>query len=141
FFRVEAQVLEEAGLPGAQVVDDLLRRVADAILRQRDVLADELRQARRRRLERVLRVRPLLGPAEVARADEARPALEGVLDRGQRLADALIVGDLAALEGHVEVDAEKDALLLDRQLADRADSLERVAHRSGSLRAWRRRAA
>ena len=72
FFRVEAEVLEQADVASAQVVDDLLGRVADAVFGQGHVLAEELGETRGGGLEAQPGIGPLLRPAEVARADEPR---------------------------------------------------------------------
>src|ERR1019366_8578130 len=132
-FRMEAEVLEQTDAAAAKVVDDLLGRVADAVLGERHVLAEELGEPGGRGLETVLRIGALLRAAEVAGADEPRTPLERVLDRRQRFADARVVGDLAAFEGHVEVDAQKDPLVLDGEIANRADPEERTGHRSGAF--------
>src|SRR5690606_5661354 len=114
--------------PAAQVEDDLLRRVADAVLGQVHLDAEQLGEARPRRLERQLRVRPLLRTPEVAREDDASATLHRVLDRRQRLDDAGVVRDLHLpalfLERDVEVDTDEDAFVLDRKLADRSDAVE-----------------
>ena len=67
----------------------------------------------RHRPQRGLRVAPLR-PAQVRAEDQPRAALEQQLDRGQRRADARVVGDLAVLERHVEVDPGEHALALCR---------------------------
>ena len=51
-FGVEAEVLEEHQLPGAQVVDDLLRRIADAVFRHVHLDAEELREPKPHGLHR-----------------------------------------------------------------------------------------
>ena len=52
-----------------------------------------------------------LGAAEVRAEDDLGLVAEGVLDGGEGLADAGVVGDDAVLEGDVEVDADEDALV------------------------------
>ena len=120
---MEAEVLEQAHLAAAKIEDDLLRRVADAVVGHVHFASEELGEARAARLERKLRIGPFFGrPRWLARID-ARAALERVLDRRQRLADARVVGDRARpVERHVEVDADEDALVLDRQIANRSDA-------------------
>ena len=51
------------------------------------------------------------GPAEVRNQDHARAGLvEQVPNRGQRGPDARVIGHRAAVQGHVEVDPDQDAL-------------------------------
>ena len=88
--------------------------VAPFAVRVRDGLAlvHQLRQPRRDRLERILRLRPALGPAEVRHEDQPPAALDDALDRRHRLHDPAVVGDLPALERDVEIDPHQHALPL-----------------------------
>ncbi len=136
FFRVEAEVLEQADLAGAQIEDDLLRRVADAVVRHVHFDAEELRERAPHGSSENSGSWPFLRPPEVAREDHARAALDRVLDGRERLADARVVGDRCpSVQRDVEVDAEEDALVLDRQISDRRDAVERSRPWRSELRA------
>ena len=79
------------------------------------------------RLERELRLRPALRPAEMREQDDLR-ALVGKFEDGRRDAfDAGRVGDLAVGHRHVEIDADQYPLALD--VADRVERLE-CGHRA-----------
>ena len=62
------------------------------------------------RRKAVLRIHFALGPAEMRREHQPRAALIGKPQRGQGLADARVVGHFAAIERHVEIHADEDAL-------------------------------
>src|SRR5260370_19935648 len=126
FLGVKRKVFEEAYLPGSQVVTDLLGGSADAVRGQSEVLPEERREPLGARLQTELGVRPLLGSAQVTCAYEARSALDGMLDGRQGFADARIVGDLALFERHVEVNAQKDAFVLDGKVPNRSDAVQGV---------------
>ena len=118
----KAQVLQQRHRAGVQVVDHLAGAVADGLVGQGNVGAEQLRQPRGDRLQRILLVRLALGAAEVRGEHHARALLDGELDRGQALADAGVVGDGAAgVERHVEVDADEDPTASDIQLVDGLD--------------------
>jgi hypothetical protein len=123
--RVEAEVLEEEHLPLLEVAHELLHAVADAVVGEDHVLLQELGQPRRGGLQRellpVLRL-PLRAP-EVRGEHDLRLVRDGVLDGGERRADARVVRDLPLrVERHVEVDADEDALAGE---VERVDRLER----------------
>ena len=83
--------------------------------------AQQLADARGDGPQAHLRIRLALRSAEVRGEDHARGArLERVIDRGQRLADARVVADDAALERDVEVDADEHAPALELEIANRA---------------------
>ena len=106
---VEAQVLEEQQLAGSEPPHGVLGSRAERVAGHRDRASEQLGQPLRDRPEpeRVLDL--AVGAAQVTGEDEARALREQVLDRRQRGADALVVGDLAVLEGDVEIDADEDA--------------------------------
>ena len=74
----EAQVLEQRHRAGVQIVHDLAGAVADRLVGQGDVGAEQLRQPRRDRLQRVLLVGLALGAAEVRSEHDARPLFDRV---------------------------------------------------------------
>ncbi len=59
-----------------------------------------------------------LGTAEVRAEDDLGLVAERVLDGGERLADARVVGDDAVFERHVEVDADEHALVGEVEVAN-----------------------
>jgi hypothetical protein len=83
--------------PAAQIVDHLLRRVADAVLGQQHLVAGELGEASRRTTSSERLALAGLRPAHVRGEDHLRAGIHRELDGGQRLADARIVGDRARL--------------------------------------------
>ena len=123
--RVEAQVLEQRDLTAAQIADDLAGAVADRLVGQHDLAAEQLGQAGGHRLERELGLDLAVGPAEVRAEDDAGLALDEVADGRQHRGDARVVGDLAVRlrQRDVEVDADEDALALDREILDVGDAL------------------
>ena len=60
-----------------------------------------------------------LGTAEVRAENDLGLVAERVLNGGQCLANARVVGDDAVFEGNVEVDADEDALVGEVEVADR----------------------
>ena len=92
--RREAQVLQQRHRAGAQIVDHLAGAVAHRLVGQRDVGAEQLRQPRGDRLERVLLVGLALGAPEVRGEDDPRPLLDRQLDGRQALPDAGVVRHL-----------------------------------------------
>ena len=111
FFLVEAGVFQTEDVAVLHRGDRLRRRLADAILGERDRLLDHLRERFRHRLQRLLGIASL-GPAEMREQDHLA-ALAGNLRDGRR--DALEprrVGDAAVLHGDVEVDAQQHAFAL-----------------------------
>jgi len=118
---VEAQVLEEQDVTVLEVLHQLADAVADAVVGEDDVLVEELRQPGGRRLQReagaVLRL--ALGPAQVRGEDEPRAGPQRVLERGQRGADARVVGHAPLrVERDVEVHAHEHALARQVELID-----------------------
>lgn len=129
--RVEPHVLQEGDLAVGQRLDRGLRGRADEVLRERDVLAEQLAQAGGDGRQGVLRVRRALGAAQVGQDDDARTGVGQPRQRGQGGADAAVVGDLRTVEGHVEVGADQDALAA--QVAEGVDGLHELS-RSGTGR-------
>ena len=101
------------GLPGleADVLEHHDVAVHDVLEvgRERDVLAEQLRQARGHRPQRQRRL-TIARPAEVGDEQHPRAALAQRDDRGQRETQAGVVGDLAnGAHRHVELGAQQDA--------------------------------
>src|SRR5262245_9823524 len=78
----------------------------------------QLGQALRDRRERVARLEPAFGgPAEMRRHHHRGAAVQGVLDAGERRADARVFGDVAGVVlRNVEVGADEYALARNRQV-------------------------
>ncbi len=125
FFGVEAQVFQQQGLAGLKLARHLLRDFADAVGREGDILArledviEQEAQAGDQRPQAHGFDRLALGPAEVRAEDDLGLVAQGVLDGGQRLADAGVVGDDAVLQRHVEVDANEHTLVREVEIPDR----------------------
>ncbi len=112
-FLVEADVFEQQHVAVLQRIGRLLGLGADAVAGELHRFAQKLAEPVGARLERILGLRPALGPAKVRHEDHPAAAIDDVLDRRQRHDDTPIVGDLAAFEGHVEIDAHEHALTFD----------------------------
>ena len=111
FLRVEPEVLQEDDLvAAARPLDGGRGSLADRVLSELDRLPEKLREPRRNRPQRVLRIRFALRPSEVRREDHRRAALERVPDGRQRRPDARVVADGAVLDRDVEVHADEHAL-------------------------------
>ncbi len=107
---VEAEVLEEQHLAVLERRGLGLGVVADGVLGEDDVGAEHLAEALRDRREGVLGLGGALGAAEVGADDDAGAGVGQALDRRGRGADAAVVGDGRAVERHVEVGPDEDAL-------------------------------
>jgi hypothetical protein len=66
-------------------------------------LVDQLPQPLGHRLERVFRLRAALGPAQVRHQDQPPATLDHALDRRHGLHDPAVVGDMPAVQRHVEI--------------------------------------
>ena len=101
---VEAEVFEQQRLAGLEVAGHLERDVADAVGREGDVLAvgenvlEQLAQAVDDRAKAHGLDGLALGAAEVRAEDDLGLVAQRVLDGGEGLADARVVGDDAVLE-------------------------------------------
>jgi len=111
---LEAHVLQQQRVAVAQRARRRLDLVADDTGRQRD--AEVLGDGRQRQR----RVRRALGPPEVGDEHEPRARRAQLVERRRRGADARVVGDAAAVERDVEVDADEDP-----QARDVAEVVER----------------
>ena len=99
----------------------LLRFDPDAVVRPLHARADELRQLRTHRLQRVLFVGLAFGTAEVTGEDDGGIALTQELQCRKRLLDARRIGDGRPFQRDVVIDAVENAAAVDVELIDRAD--------------------
>jgi hypothetical protein len=104
---VETNVLEEKGLAVLEVVDSLGGLVADAVLGDLHLLAEELRQALGAGTEGELVLRTTLGAAEMGGDPNAGTVVEEVLDGRDGRADPGVVGDGLAVQGNVQIAADE----------------------------------
>lgn len=108
--NVEAQVLQQHHGAALGLVDEGLDLGPHAVGRELHRLAEQALELGHDGLEAVLGVGGPVGAAEVRHEDHGLGAgVDGVLDGGKGADDALVVGDLLALEGHVEVDLRVSA--------------------------------
>ena len=140
FFLMETGVFQTKNVAVLHRGDGLLRRLADAIVGEADRLSDHLGKFGGDRLQQFLGIASL-GPAEMREQDDLA-ALGGNLGDGGRDAfEPRGVGDAAIFHGHVEVDAQQDALALHVDVIEGAECFWHVAlfHRHPSRIAVRRR--
>ena len=125
FLRVEAEVLQQQGLAGFELLRHLERNVADAVGREGNVFRDvenllqQNAQAGDERPQAHGLDRLALGPAQVRAEDDLGLVAQRVLDGGKRLADASVVGDDAVFQGDVEVHADEHTLVGKIQITNR----------------------
>jgi hypothetical protein len=118
-FGMEAEVFEQEGLAGLEVGGHLEGDLSDAIGGEGDVfiLVHDVVEQGAEVVDKRAQAHGgnglALGAAEVRGEDDLGLVAQGVLDGGQRLADAGVVEDGAAVggEGDVEVDADEHALV------------------------------
>ena len=118
FLGVKAHVFEHQD---AAVTERLALRFGlcpDTIGRETHRLTEELFELFRGGTQRILRVRTSFGPAAVRSQNEPPALLDREAERGQRLADARVVGHSTVLEGHVEVHTDEHALAAKLQIVD-----------------------
>ena len=106
---VKAGILQTENVAGPQRGDRRLRLRADAVLREGDRPAEDLRHDGRNRPERLLRIRPLR-PAEMREQDHLAALVGDLADGRHHPLDPGEIADLAVLEGNVEIDAQQNPL-------------------------------
>jgi len=114
---VEAEVLEQDRAVGP--ADEPLRRVADAVGRERDAPVEHLSQILADGRERQLGARLALRAPEVRRDHGPAAVVEHETDGWQSGVDPGGVGDAAVGERDIQVGADEDALAPDVQVRDR----------------------
>ena len=101
FGRIEPEVLQQDHLVGGELARRRLRQA-------RDRSFEELGETRARRCQAQIVAHLTLRAAEVRREHQRGAALEQLAERGQRGADARVVGDDAVRQRDVEVHADED---------------------------------
>ena len=112
--RVEAEVLDHRDVAVLEGRDGLVGGLPHGVARERDGLAEQLRQPLRDRLEAVLRVGRAVGAPEVRADDDAGALVDEGVERGERCPHTAIVRDDAVLQGDVQVTTDDDALACER---------------------------
>src|SRR5580704_3095317 len=114
---MEAEVFEEEGLAGFEVVGHFGRDLAYAVGGEGDVfvVAEDVIEEGAEVIDDGAKAHGgdglAFGAAEMGAEDDLGFAAESVLDGGEGLADAGVVCDDAVLERDVEVDANENALV------------------------------
>ncbi len=112
--RVEADVLQQQHVTVGQALGAGERVGADDVTGQLDVPAQFVAEGGRDGSQRELRVRSILGPAEVRGDDDLGARVRQRLQRRHRREDAAGVGDVAlVVERDVQVGAHQHAPTLD----------------------------
>ena len=91
--RVEPEVLDDRDVAVLEGRDRLVGGLAHGVARERDRLAEQLRQSLCDRLEAVLRVGRAVGAAEVRADDDAGALVDEGVERGERCPHTAIVRD------------------------------------------------
>src|SRR5579875_680553 len=124
FFGVEAEILEEEGLTGLEIPGHLLGDFADTVRGEAYVfvgaedVVEEFAEAYGDGAEAEGVDALALGAAEVGGEDDFGSLAQGELESGDGLADAGVVGNAAAFEGDVVIDADEDAFVAKVEVAD-----------------------
>jgi hypothetical protein len=116
---MEAEVLEEKQVTGAELVDGVLDPGPQRVTGHPDRTAEELPEAIGDRLQPVRIIHLAMWPPEVAGHDDDRALLEEVDERRQAAADPGVIGDPPVVERDVQVSPEEDALAPNIDIADR----------------------
>ncbi len=119
FLRMETHIFEQQHFPIAQRFRFRFSFRTHAIGDKRYRLAKQFLQARCHRRKAVLRVHFAFGPSEMRGENQASAAAHRQLQRRQRLADARVVAHFAAVQRHVEIHADENALALQVEVANR----------------------
>ncbi len=122
FLRVKADVFEQQHAAWLEHAYRCFGGRTDAVRGEWAGGSEQLAEALRDGLQRILRVRLAVGPAEVGEHDDAGAVLTQVRERRERGADAGIVGHLAVFHGHVEVDTDERGFAGPIGVADGAEA-------------------
>src|ERR1700676_4596114 len=118
FFGMEANVFEQQNFAVAKRFALGFGDRAGAIRGKANGFANERFELFRDREKRKLGVGTALGAPEVRSKDQAAAFLNGEAKRGERFADASVVGDYAIFERDVEVHANENALAAEFEIVD-----------------------
>ena len=115
---VEPHIFQQHDLTVLQGISQPMGIFADDVSRERHFAAQQLRKPCCHRSQAVLGVHLTLGASQMGAEDHPSALFHQIADGGQRLGDALIVGDGAAIQRHIEVTAHQDPLSLGRNIPD-----------------------
>ena len=120
FLRMKPEILEQHHTAAAVMggIDRGFRGLPDAVGRKRHRPTQERRGACGDRFQAVLRIHLPLRASQVRGEHHRCPVIERVANRRERRADTRVVGHLAILERHVEVDAHEHAPTLQIEISD-----------------------
>ena len=110
FLRMKAHVLEQQNIAVVQLGDGAFRRIADAVVGERDAHAETIGERPRHGPQREPRIRLPVGSAQVRYDDRASAVLVQPAQRRNRCVDATEVEDAAVRERYVEILAHQHAL-------------------------------
>ncbi len=115
---VKARVFQHQHLARFQLAGRFFCQRPDAVLHERNLLSQQLRQAHCRRAHRIFRFRSFFRPSQVRAQDDRRYVIQQILDGGQRGPDTGIVRYLSVLDRNVEIHPHQDALSPDIDIGD-----------------------
>ncbi len=115
---MKPKVLEQRDLTVFQRIYFLLGRFANTIFGKRYRLRNQLRQMFRDRTQAVLIHALAFRPAQMRRQNHSRAVFGGVVNGGNRGANAGVVVDFAVFDGDVEIYADEDALAFEIKILD-----------------------
>ena len=124
FFRVEAEVLQQQRLAAFQLFGHFFGLYANAVGRKANILAatqnivNQNAQPLGDRFEAHLGIGLAFGPSQVGSENQTRAMPQRVFDRRQGFANARVVHDTSIVEWDVEVNTHKDALIVERKIAN-----------------------
>eukprot|EP00968_Pinguiococcus_pyrenoidosus_P000792 scaffold47_cov258-Pinguiococcus_pyrenoidosus.AAC.119 len=121
--RVEADVLQEDAVAVGHTLNHGLDFIAHAVRSHLHFLLEQLGQAASHGSQAELVLGSVLGAAEVGRKGDLGTLLHEGLDGRHGGADAGVIGDGLAVQGHVEVAANEHRLALEVFLGEVADAL------------------
>ncbi len=151
FLVVIAEIFQQRDFAVLEFRGGLLGLFADAIIDELDRHADQGGQRRNDRGQALFRIAFALGPAQVRAEENAGALFDQVLDGRHGFPDALVVGDdldaVLFLEWNVVVDADENALALERDVADgdfghrflKFDGITELPNSRNSRNFWRGR--
>src|SRR5690606_9300313 len=110
---------EQDDVTCVQIADELRDAVADDLVGEPDLAAEQFGEDAGDRLHRELGLELAFGASEMRRQDEPGTAVQKGLNRGEGGPNSGVVAHLAVGERDVEVDPAKDAAVVDVEVSDR----------------------